>query len=293
MLHIRSSRLRLWCRLLGLAGAVPLAVAVAGLLAATAPGRQPLAVAGSPHHHVHRPRRPAAPRSRLPIGCVRKGPAMVFAGSSRAHELALTFDDGPWGDPPTADFIRLLAAEHVPATFFEIGNQISRYDPAGRLEREMLADGDMIGDHTWAHPDLLYLTASARREQIARTAAAIRRVTGFTPCLFRAPYGAVNRSLVTLVRSMGMSTIGWDVDPRDWALPGVAAIERAVIGGARNGSIILQHFGGGPRWETLDALPVEIRALRARGYRFVTVTQLLGYRLIYPRVRRGVKKPGS
>jgi peptidoglycan/xylan/chitin deacetylase (PgdA/CDA1 family) len=206
---------------------------------------------------------------------------MAFSGSSRAHEVALTFDDGPWGEPPTTGFVRLLAAEHVPATFFEIGDQISQYDPSGRLGREMLADGDMIGDHTWSHPDLIGLSAAARREQIGRTAAAIDRVTGFTPCLFRAPYGAVDRSLLTLVRSMRMSTIGWNVDPRDWALPGVASIERTVIDTTHNGSIILQHFGGGPRWETLDALPVEIRALRARGYRFVTVTQLLGYRLLY------------
>jgi peptidoglycan/xylan/chitin deacetylase (PgdA/CDA1 family) len=281
MTHLRLSRLPRRGRLLGLAGAITVAVSGAGLLAATAPAHSPTAAGGGPRHRSSRPKRHGAPRVRRPIGCVPSGPAMAFAGSSRAREIALTFDDGPWGDPPTADFVRLLAAEHVPATFFEIGEQVSQYDPSGRLEREMLADGDMIGDHTWSHPDLLGLSPLARREQIVRTATAIRRVTGFTPCLFRAPYGAVDRPLETLVRSLGMSTVGWDVDPRDWALPGVGAIERAVIGAAHDGSIILQHFGGGPRWETLDALPVEIRALRARGYRFVTVTQLLGYRLIY------------
>jgi peptidoglycan/xylan/chitin deacetylase (PgdA/CDA1 family) len=78
-----------------------------------------------------------------------------------------------------------------------------------------------------------------------------------------------------------MTTVTWDVDPTDWANPGSEAVYSRVVGAARPGSIILMHDGGGARTDTLTALPRIIDTLRARGYRFATVTQLLGHRLIY------------
>jgi peptidoglycan/xylan/chitin deacetylase (PgdA/CDA1 family) len=216
------------------------------------------------------------------IGCAPSGPSLVYHGPTRKREIALTFDDGPWSDPPTLDFLRVLEREHVPATFFEIGRQIAPYDPGGKAEKRMLADGDMIGDHTWSHPVMAALRPSQQRFQLLQTAAAIRRATGgFTPCLWRPPYGAISPSLESLARSLGFLTIMWNVDPRDWALPGVAAIYSNVVRNAHNGSIVIQHFGGGPRYQTLAALPHEIATLRARGDRFVTVDQMLGLKLVY------------
>jgi peptidoglycan/xylan/chitin deacetylase (PgdA/CDA1 family) len=205
----------------------------------------------------------------------------VFSGPARKHEIALTFDDGPGPEPPARAFVRLLARQHAPATFFEIGSQIPEYDANGKAERSMLAAGDMIGNHTWSHPVMTALSLEQQREQLERTDRAIRQRTGFTPCLWRPPYGAVNQRLVSAARSLGLLTVMWDVDPRDWSLPGTPAIYSGVVSAAHNGAIILQHFGGGPRYETLAALPKEIHTLRARGYRFVTVAQLLGLKLIY------------
>jgi peptidoglycan-N-acetylglucosamine deacetylase len=82
-------------------------------------------------------------------------------------------------------------------------------------------------------------------------------------------------------RSLGLATIMWNVDPRDWALPGSEAIRRQVLAQVQPGSIIISHDGGGPRGETLAAYPGIIAALRARGYRIVTVSQLLGFRPVY------------
>jgi peptidoglycan/xylan/chitin deacetylase (PgdA/CDA1 family) len=90
-----------------------------------------------------------------------------------------------------------------------------------------------------------------------------------------------NPSLIALARSLGMITVMWNIDPRDWALPGVGAIEGNVLTNARNGGIVEMHFGGGPRYETIDSLPTIINTLRARGYRFVNLAQMLGLRLIY------------
>jgi|SRR5579884_70855 len=230
------------------------------------------------------PARPALLKLHTPVlvGCVASGRSLVYDGSFRRREIALTFDDGPWDDPPTADFLQMLEREHVPATFFEIGDQISQYDPTGALERRMLSDGDMIGDHTWSHPDMARLSARKQRAQLLDAAAAIRRATGgFTPCLWRPPYGAITPSLVSLARSLGFLTVMWDVDPRDWALPGVGRIYANVVANAHPGAIVIQHFGGGPRYQTLAAVPKEIDTLRAAGYQFVTVAQLLGLKLVY------------
>jgi len=194
----------------------------------------------------------------LPVGCVPNGSSLVFNGSRNLHDVALTFDDGPWPSPPTSQFLDVLERYHVPATFFEIAEQIGPYDPGGTLERRMLADGDMIGNHTWSHPDMTKLSYATQRQQLVQAEAAIKGASGFEPCLWRPPYGAFNSSLVSLARSLGLITIVWDVDTQDWTTPGTATIYQRAVGGARNGSIILQHFGGGPRYQTLAALPQDL-----------------------------------
>jgi peptidoglycan/xylan/chitin deacetylase (PgdA/CDA1 family) len=230
------------------------------------------------------PRNPARLALHTPklVGCAPSGAPIVSTGPRHVRQIALTFDDGPWNAPPTTEFLRVLEREHVPATFFEIGDQIATYDPTGAVARRMIADGDMLGDHSWSHPVVTSLSPGAQRAQLLDTVTAIRRQTGgFTPCLWRPPYGAVNGSLIALARSLGLITIMWDIDPRDWATPGVGAIYGNVVANAHNGAIVLQHFGGGPRYQTLAALPQEIATLRGEGYRFVTVTQMLGLQLVY------------
>jgi peptidoglycan/xylan/chitin deacetylase (PgdA/CDA1 family) len=212
-------------------------------------------------------------------GCVPSGRTWVFHGPKSVREIALTFDDGPWYD--TSRFLDVLEREHAFATFFQIGDQISEYGQHG-LDRRMLKDGDMIGDHTWNYGGDVATGGRGAATQISETAAAIRRATdGFQPCLFRAPGGNVSPALLRTARSLGFTTIQWDIDPRDWATPGTSAIYNKVVGNAHDGAIVIQHDGGGNRSQTLAALPLEIHTLRSDGYRFVTITQLLGYRLLY------------
>lgn len=214
-------------------------------------------------------------RAPQPTGCTPAGPAYVTNGSRSRHVVALTFDDGP--SSYTSAVLDVLKREQVHATFFLIGQQVAG---GASLARRMLAEGHMIGDHTWSHANVSGGGAFASG-QISSTASAIQRATGFRPCLFRAPYGAVSSSLIGVAHGLGMTTVEWDVDPRDWALPGSGAIYSRIVGSTHNGSIVLMHDGGGPRSQTLAALPDIIRTLKARGYGFVTVAELTGASLRY------------
>ncbi len=223
---------------------------------------------------------PAKPVRYRPVGCVASGPFAARAHGPRRKVVALTFDDGP--STYTRRFVQMLRAQHAVATFFMIGEQLS----AGYrfVLREELRNGDALGDHTWTHPDLV--VSGGVQSQLRRTKSAIAALSGYTPCVFRPPYGDYDGSVVRTARSLGLATIMWEVDPSDYTLPGVGAIEQRVLSQVRPGSIVLSHDGGGPRGQTLAAYPHIIAALRARGYRFVTAPQLLGFRTIYRPCRR-------
>lgn len=232
-----------------------------------------------------------------PIGCVARGPTVDRTHGARRREVALTFDDGP--SIYTQRFVQMLRAQKAVATFFMIGEQVT--SGYRSILREELRDGDALGDHTWTHPDLVTLNSGAVRGQLARTKGAIASLSGYTPCVFRPPYGDYDSSVIDVARSLGLDTVTWEVDPADYTLPGVAVIEQRVLAQTQLGSIVLSHDGGGQRLQTLDAYPHIIAALRARGYRFVTVPQLLGLHTIYMRCRRecgeaaieGTPPPGS
>jgi peptidoglycan/xylan/chitin deacetylase (PgdA/CDA1 family) len=204
-------------------------------------------------------------------GCTPSGPAEVRQGP-RTKQVALTYDDGPASITPR--FLATLRRLAVPATFFMLGQQVAA-NPA--ITRQVLADGHEIGDHSWNHANLGG-GGPAASAQIEHTNAVIRRVTGFTPCLFRPPGGSTGADLVSRVRALGMTSVLWSADPFDWRTPGTTAIVQRVLAEAGPGGILLDHDGGGPRQQTLAAAPLIVAALRARGYTFVTVSTLLGYR---------------
>jgi peptidoglycan-N-acetylglucosamine deacetylase len=204
------------------------------------------------------------------VGCTGGSAGLVTNGPHNRPTVALTFDDGP--SEYTDDFLAVLREKGVRATFFEVGQEMPGRE--GTMRR-ILAEGDEIGDHTMNHVEYPGYV------QIAGAAARIEDYTHFKPCLFRPPGGGVDASVIATAGGLGMRTVNWDVDPRDWSLPGTGAIYSNIVANARNGSIILMHDGGGPRSETLAALPQVIDSLRARGFAFSTVSELLGYRLIY------------
>lgn len=196
-------------------------------------------------------------------------PYVRVAGSEH-RELALTFDDGP--GPYTPEVISTLARHGVPATFFEVG-VLERYFHASTAA--IVAHGWPIGDHTEDHAPMGRLPAATQQTELLQDISAIGRYGAMFPRLFRPPYGLWNATTLALLHRYRMLMVLWTVDTSDYRLPGVDAIVHSAVAGARPGAIILLHDAGGYRAETVAALPRIIHALRARGYRLVTVPRLL------------------
>jgi peptidoglycan/xylan/chitin deacetylase (PgdA/CDA1 family) len=214
---------------------------------------------------------PADGTPTLPTGCTHGGAPFVTHGPRGRKRIAIGFDDGPSDFTPSV--LRVLRRFDSHATFFEIGQETS-----GRAStmKKILAQGSEIGNHS-LHHELDPSSAS-----LHETNRLIRRATGFRPCDFRPPDGSVNSGLVSRAHAEHLVTVNWEVDPRDWANPGVGAITSNVIQNAHNGSIVVLHDGGGDRSQTVAALPAILSHFRHRGYKFVTVAELLGHQFIYP-----------
>jgi cellulose synthase/poly-beta-1,6-N-acetylglucosamine synthase-like glycosyltransferase/peptidoglycan/xylan/chitin deacetylase (PgdA/CDA1 family) len=195
------------------------------------------------------------------------------------RRIALTFDDGPdprW-TPRIATELRRL---HVPATFFVVGSEVVRHPG---LVRSLHRAGFELGNHTFTHADVSTLPGWEQRLQTGLTDNALAGTVGIRPRLFRPPYSSVPAGVSSRqARAYGrLARAGYDVvltdfDGEDWRRPGVDAIVASATPQGRRGGIVLLHDGGGDRSQTVSALGRLVPALRARGFRFVTVSQLAG-----------------
>jgi cellulose synthase/poly-beta-1,6-N-acetylglucosamine synthase-like glycosyltransferase/peptidoglycan/xylan/chitin deacetylase (PgdA/CDA1 family) len=199
------------------------------------------------------------------------------------RRIALTFDDGPSPDW-TPRIAAVLMAEHVPATFFEVGSQVVRYPDITRM---LHRDGFQLGNHTFTHANLSALPSWEAQLQISLTESAISGVTGIRPRLVRPPYSSTTEAVTPAeVRTWGaLAAHGYivavaDYDTEDWNRPGVSTIVSNVLSQPSIrlgvGGIVLMHDAGGNRSQTVAALPRLIAALRARGFSFATVSQMAG-----------------
>jgi peptidoglycan/xylan/chitin deacetylase (PgdA/CDA1 family) len=196
-------------------------------------------------------------------------PYIRIAGAQH-REMALTFDDGP--GPFTPRMVAMLKRLHIPATFFEVGATETDFH-AGTSD--ILAAGFPIGDHTQTHAPMSQLPASIQDSQISQAAATLARWGVPYPRMFRPPYGYWNNTTVLLLRKYRMLMVLWTIDTSDYRQPGVDSIVHTVVSQAQPGAIVLMHDAGGPREETIAAVPHIAAELRARGYKLVTVPQLV------------------
>src|SRR5437867_1522697 len=183
--------------------------------------------------------------------------------------IAITFDDGP-SATLTPKLLDIRAAHNIKATLFVNEQKVVEHpEMVARAARE----GHEIGNHSWSHPTFGKMSDERVRGQVQRTDDAIKEATGTRPILLRPPYGSITaRQKRWIHDQFGYQIILWDVDPYDWKRPGPSAVRNRILKETQPGSIVLSHdIHPG----TIEAMPSTFDALEAKGFRFVTVSELI------------------
>jgi len=183
--------------------------------------------------------------------------------------IAMTFDDGP-SATLTPKLLDILAAHHIKATFFVLGEMVAQHP---EILARAAQEGHEIASHSWSHPNLAKMSQEGVRSQLQRTDDEIKSATGKRPTLFRPPYGSITEHEKKWIHDeYGYDIILWDVDPLDWKRPGPAVVRNRILKETRPGSIVLSHdIHPG----TIEAMPSTFDELEAKGFKFVTVSELL------------------
>lgn len=183
--------------------------------------------------------------------------------------IALTFDDGPHATL-TPKLLDLLAAHHMKATFFVVGQNAADHPD---ILRRAIREGHEIANHSWSHPNFGKMSDEAVRRELQKTDDAIAAAIGKRPTLLRPPYGSITAHQKRWIHDeFGYRIIIWDVDPLDWKRPGPSVVCNRILKETHAGSIVLAHDIHPP---TIEAMPATFDQLDRKGFKSVTVTELL------------------
>lgn len=198
-------------------------------------------------------------------------PAAIYNVPTERKAVALTFDIS-WGDKRAEPILDILKEKGVTHSTFFLSAPWSKTHP--ELVKRIVDDGFEIGSHGHKHDNYSEYTDEEIRRQITVAHGILTEMTGKAPNLIRLPNGDFDKRVLQIAEEQGYKVIQWDTDSRDWKNPGVDAIVRRVVDGAHPGDIILMHASDSSK-QTHEALPAIIDQLRAKGYEFVTVSELL------------------
>lgn len=198
---------------------------------------------------------------------------IVWEGSTSYKKVALTFDDGP-SPTFTEQILDILKAYNAKVTFFVIGKRVEMYP---EIVRRQHREGHEIGNHTYEHREVNRLSAAELEDELRRADQAIKEVIGKNARVFRPTSGYYDEKIVRVANKFNYSVIiwTWGQDTRDWAYVKGWRIAQKVIKNVKPGDIILFHDQGGDRSNTVEALKILLPALSEKGYKFVTLTDLL------------------
>jgi len=222
-----------------------------------------------------------------PESSVAPEPTVYSGPPSEAHPaIALTFDDGPSTDL-TGPLLDVLLEKQVKATFFVLGNRLQSSQARGDLLRREVAEGHEIGNHTYTHQILKKADTATTRDELVRTTELIESIAGVTPTIMRPPTGGYSATTEEVARELGLVIVNWSWQscPEDWNhKDDPDHIANFVIENAANGHIVLLHDTNSA---TLAAVPRIIDGLAEKGFRFMTVSELLSYS------SEGMPEPGA
>ena len=193
----------------------------------------------------------------------------IYSVEREEKAVALTFD-AAWGADRTEEISDIIAEYDACATFFSVGMWADKYPDQLRMLSE--SGRFEIGTHSNTHPDMGGMSATEIKEELTLSCDIIERVTGKRPDLFRPPYGSYSDVLISSASELGLTTIQWDVDTLDWKGISAGEIAERVLGSVRPGSIVLMHNNGE---HTAEALPLVLEGLKAMGYTFMTVGDMI------------------
>lgn len=211
----------------------------------------------------------------MTLGELRRKYSETFKFSGpEVKQIALTFDDVP--DPRfTPEVLDILKMHGVKATFFVVGSRAKKHP---ELLRRIHREGHIVGNHSFSHPLFKKKSVQEFKNEIERTEKVIEKIIGYKPRFIRPPYGEINEEQLKWAKQQGYKIVNWNVDSLDWKALDKEKVKYNVLSAVGPGSIVLQHAGGGVGSNltgTIEALPDIIRILRNRGYRFVTIPELL------------------
>lgn len=185
--------------------------------------------------------------------------------------VAFTFDDGPspWATPL---LLELLKKEGVKATFFIIGQEAVRFP---ELVSREVQEGHEIGNHGMHHKALGRMKEDEIQQEVADGAASLRAAGAPQPHLYRFPKALSSAAAYRVLGETGYTVVGWSVDPRDYQRRTSEALVADTLKNTKPGDIVIFHDGPGRRQATLTALKTIIPQLKAHGFKFVTVSDLM------------------
>ncbi len=192
----------------------------------------------------------------------------IYCVETEEKKVAISFD-AAWGNEQTETLLQILEDKGVRATFFLVGEWVEKYPDSVKAIAEK---GHDVENHSSTHPYMTQLSEEKMSEEIRYCNEKIEALTGKCPTLFRPPYGDYNNQVVGTVKSEGMYCIQWDVDSLDWKDPTPQQMVERITSKIGNGSIILMHNGAK---DTPEALPQIIDAVRAQGYEFVPISEII------------------
>lgn len=203
---------------------------------------------------------------------------IVRTGSPQKDFIAITFDDGP--DPVyTPQILDILKKYDVKATFFMVGKHVEMFP---EVAERIVEEGHEIGNHTYSHKNLLFLSKEQAEKEVLDSQKAIEKITGRKPELFRPPRGLYSQAVREIIEEHEYKLVLWSLSSRDWTEISARQIRDQIVLHVSGGDIILFHDSGsiiarsgGDRKNTVRALPEIIVMLKEEGYEFITVTGLL------------------
>lgn len=198
---------------------------------------------------------------------------ILWHGNRKLPEVALTFDDGP-NSKATPQILDILKKYDVKATFFVLGKYIEKNRDIISREAQ---ENHVIGNHTYTHANGLITDSNKIKRELTRTNDLIRKYSGQNVSFFRPPFGFESWRFMNEAENLGYTIILWNRDAGDWNHKTGKDIAAKILKYSRNGTIILLHDGGPSREAVIEALPKVIDGLKKKGFKFVTIDEMVSH----------------